>query len=85
MLLHQDPNKSYDNFVKTFSGIYDIAFHRKNINIKQKDLNNFWITKGLPKPSKKQKLYEKSLKKRTVQNENKYDLLKSIPKNKKRF
>ena len=54
VLLFQDPSNSYDSCIKTFSGISDIAFPRISLNIKQKDLNN-WITKGVPKASKKTK------------------------------
>ena len=58
------PNEAYNNFLKIFSDLYDIAFPKKEIEIKSKYLNNPWITIGLRKSSKrKQRLYEKFLKK----------------------
>ena len=67
------PNLAYDNFLKIFSDLYDIAFPNKEIEIKTKHLGTLWITKGLQKSSKrKQHLYEKFLKRRTIENENPY-------------
>ena len=63
------PNEAYNNFLKIFSDLYDIAFPKKEIEIKSKYLNTLWITIGLRKSSKrKQRLYEKFLKKRTLDN-----------------
>ena len=59
-----NPNDSYEYFLKVFSGIYDLAFPLKTILVK-KTLQNPWMTEGLLKLSKrKQKLYEKFLKKK---------------------
>ena len=66
-------NKSYDQFIKKFSLIYDHHFAIKVIEIKTKSLLSPWITKGTKKSSKrKQKLYEKILKKKSPKNEKEY-------------
>ena len=63
-------NESYDQFIKKFSLIYDDCFPIKVIEIKTKNLLSPWITKGIKKSSKrKQKLYEKFLKKKSSNNE----------------
>ena len=73
------PNLAYDYFLKIFSYLYDIAFPNKEIEIKTKDLGTPWITKGLQKSSKrKQHLYEKFLKKRTIETENHYKTYKNF-------
>ena len=64
------------------------AFPKLEIRIKQKNLINAWIIKGIMKPSKqKQKLYDKFLKFRTNENELVYkaykNLFETIRKNKK--
>ena len=53
--LSRESNKSYNNFVKKLSGICNIPFPKTDISIKQKDLNNPWIIKGLRKSSRKAK------------------------------
>ena len=63
-----NPNNAYDKFIDKFifSKAYDIAFPVKEVSIKTKTLLNPWFTKGIKKSSKKkQKLYEKFLKKGT--------------------
>ena len=61
---HQDTNESYNNFISTFYTIYDAFFPINKVEIKTKDLESAWITKGLKKSSKrKQCLYSKFLKK----------------------
>ena len=66
-------NESYDQFIKMFSFIYDDCFPKKVIQIKIKNLLSPWITKSIKKSSKrKQKLYEKWLKKKSPKNENEY-------------
>ena len=60
----QDANAAYKQFLEIFSGVYDVAFPKQKVKNKNKTLNSFWITKGLQRSSKrKQKLYEKFLKK----------------------
>ena len=59
-----DRNKAYDNFIEFFSSLYDECFPKKKIKLKPQKYNNSWITKGIKKSFKrKQKLYEKFLKK----------------------
>ena len=84
------PNEAYDLFIKHFCELYDIYFPIKKIKIKAKDLKSPWITKGLKKSSKrKQKLYEKSLKKRNEKAEKEYrdykKLFESLKKRSKRM
>ena len=51
------PNKAYSKFLYDFSSIYEEAFPKLEIKIKQKNLIDPWITKGITKSSKqKQKL-----------------------------
>ena len=82
-------NESYDQFIKKFSLIYDDCFPIKVIEIKTKNLLSPWITKGIKKSSKrKQKLYEKILKKNSPNNEKEYkdykQLFEKIKKDSKR-
>ena len=73
------PNEAYNNFLKIFSDLYDVAFPKKEIEVKSKYLNTPWITIGLRKSSKrKQRLYEKFLKKRTLDNEKIYKDYKNL-------
>ena len=59
-----NPNDAYEYFLKVFSGICDLAFPLKTFSVKRKTLQNPWMAKGLLKSSKrKQKLYEKFMKK----------------------
>ena len=79
-------NDAYEYFSKVFSGICDLAFPLKTNSVKRKILQNPWMTKDLLKFSKqKQRIYEKSVKKRSPQNENIYKgykfLFASLKKN----
>ena len=66
-------NESYDQFMKKFSLIYDDCFPIKVKEIRTKNLLSPWVAKGIKKSSKrKQKLYEKYLKKKSLENEKKY-------------
>ena len=72
-------NESYDQFIKMFSFIYDDCFPKKVIQIKIKNLLSPWITKSIKKSSKrKQKLYEKFLKKKSPKNEKEYKDYKQL-------
>ena len=72
-------NESHDQFIKTFSLIYDDCFPVKVIEIKTKNLLSPWITKCIKKSSKrKQKLYEKFLKKKSPKNEKEYKDYKQL-------
>ena len=73
------PNEAYNNFLKIFSDLYDVTFPKKEIEVKSKYLNTPWITIGLRKSSKrKQRLYEKFLKKRTLDNAKIYKDYKNL-------
>ena len=79
LLNTQDPNSSYDNFIKQFLNLYEKCFPLKKIVIKRKNLLSPWITGGLMKSSKqKQKLYTKFLKHRTFTNEKNYKNYKNL-------
>ena len=59
-----NPNDAYEYFLKVSSAIYNLAFPLKTFSVKRKTLQNPWMTKDLLKSSKrKQKLYEKFMKK----------------------
>ena len=74
-----NPNDAYEYFLNVFSGICDLAFPLKTFSVKRKTLQNSWLTKGLLKSSKrKQKLYEKFVKKRSPRNENIYRTYKPV-------
>ena len=62
-------NLAYNEFLDTFTSLYNDCFPR--VKIKMKIRNSFkpWINKGIAKSCKKiQKLYEKYLKNRNPQN-----------------
>ena len=68
-----NPNESYVKFIETIPQIYDYCFPKTKFKIKSNNKVNPWITKGFEKSSKyKQKLYEKFLKHRSIQNEKIY-------------
>ena len=74
-----NPNTAYESFFDKFFKTYDKYFPKVRIKIKAKTIQNPWITKGITKSSKKkQKLYERFLKKRTPQNEQKYKNYKNL-------
>ena len=60
-----DSNLAYNEFLDTFTSIYDDCFPRVKIKVKARNSFKPWITKGIAKSSKKkQKLYEQYLKNR---------------------
>ena len=68
-----DPNEAYKAFLERFLLLYGKYFPIRKIKIKAKDLESPWITDGIKKSSKKkQRLYQKFLKKRTETNESEY-------------
>ena len=74
-----NPNEAYSKFLYDFSSLYEEAFPKLEIKIKQKNLISPWITKGIMKSSKqKQKLYNKFLKLRTKENEVIYKAYKNL-------
>ena len=80
-------DESYYQFIKTFNLIYDGCFPIKVKEIKTKNLPSPSVTKGIKMSSKrKQKLYEKFLKKKSPKNEKEYkDYMQLFEKTKKRF
>ena len=71
------PNEAYNIFFKIFSDLNNVAFPKKEIEIKSKYLNTPSITKGIRKSSKrKQLLYEKYLEIRSKENEKLTKLIK---------
>ena len=65
-----ETNSKYETFLKIFSELYENHFPLKDFQIKVKDLQAPWISKGLKKSSKqKQKIYIKFLKNKSIQNE----------------
>ena len=78
-VMYTSTNESYNNFLNKFCELYDVAFPETKIEIKIKNLLSPWITKGLAKSSKrKQKLWERFLKKRNLENEIAYKTYKSL-------
>ena len=78
-IISNSTKESYDNFINKFRELYDVAFPEIEIEIKTKNLQNPWFTKGLAKSSKrKQDLYEKFLKKRNLETETAYKTYKSL-------
>ena len=74
-----NPNDAYQVFLERFISLYDKHFPKKKIELKTKDLESPWITKGIKKSSKKkQRLYEKFLKKRTIESETEYKTYKRL-------
>ena len=69
----EKPNEAYREFLEIFSCIYEIFFPKKRTRVKLKNLKNPWVTKGIARSStKKQRLYEKCLKKSIPGNERIY-------------
>ena len=72
------PDSFYNIFLDKFLYIYGIAFPERKIETKQKKLSSPWITRGLKKSSKrKQRLYEKFLKRRNDKSNKAYKLYKN--------
>ena len=72
-------NKICDTLLRTLTDIYNANFLIREYILKDKDIKSSWISKGLKKSSKKkQKLYIKFLKTKTLEDEFKYKTYKSI-------
>ena len=73
VLKTKNTNEAYDKFYHIFECHYNKAFPITTKFIKTKTQQNPWITPGIIKSSKKkQRLYEKFIKKRTFKNETNY-------------
>lgn len=74
-----DASDAYDLFERFFLKNYEKAFPKIEVEIKRKSFENPWMTKGFLKSSKrKQKLYQKFLKRKTFESEEKYKNYKSL-------
>ena len=72
-------NEAYKHFFETFISVSDNFFSKVKVWIKTKSLHSPWITKGITRSSKrKQKLYEKYLKRRINETETAYKLYKNL-------
>ena len=81
----EDPNEVYKHFFERFISVYDNFFSKVKVWIKTKSLHNPWIMKGIAKSSKrKQKFYEKYLKRRTNDTETTCKLYKNLSESIKR-
>ena len=68
-----NPQQAYEIFLDIFLNLYNQECPIEEKNIKEKTLNCPWMTQGLIKSSRrKQKLYNKFLKNKTVINEEHY-------------
>ena len=82
VLRNTDPNTAYNEFLKEFLTHYNKFFPKKKIQIKTKNLSSPWITREIVKSSKrKQKLDEKSLKRKTPRSEENYKNYKRLFEN----
>ena len=67
------PERKISQCILPFTKIYDDCFPKTKFKVKSNNKANPWITKAIAKSSKrKQKLYEKFLKNRSIQNEKIY-------------
>ena len=72
-------NESYAKFSEICTSLYEECFPKFKIKLNQRKNLSPWITKGIKKSSKrKQKLYEKFLKKRNAFNETAYKTYKNL-------
>ena len=75
----RNANEANINFFNIIDSLYDECFPVVKIRLKQKKHFTPWITRSIKKSSKrKQKLYEKFLKHRTILNEEKYKAYKNL-------
>ena len=75
----RNSNEAYINFSNIIDSVYDECLPVAKIRLKQKKHFTPWITRGIKKSFKrKQKLYQKFLKHRTILNEEKYKAYKNL-------
>ena len=75
----KNANESYPKFPETCTFLYEECFPKFKIGLNQRKHFSTWITKGIKKsPKRKQKLYEKFLKKRNAFDETAYKAYKSL-------
>ena len=69
----------YETFLNIFNEIHDVNFPLTETEMKPKNLETSWFSKGLKKSSKtKQKLYIKFLKNKSAESEEKYKNYKNL-------
>ena len=74
-----DSNLAYNELLDTFTSLYDDCFPRMKIKVKARNSFRSWIAKSIAKSSKKkQKIYEKYLKKRNPLNLATYKTYKNL-------
>ena len=74
-----DPQSAYSKFVSIYQAVYDKECPLKKQLVKEKTLRCPWMTPGLLKSSKrKQKLYNKFLKNKSIVNEQNYKVYKGF-------
>ena len=74
-----DSNLAYKELLDTFTSLYDDCFPRMKIKVKAQNSFRSWIVKSIAKSSKKkQKMYEKYLKKRNPLNLATYKTYKNL-------
>ena len=72
-------NEIYDTLLKTLTDIFDASFPIREYILKDKDIKSSWITKDLKKSSKKkQKVYIKYHKTKSLEDEFKYKTYKIL-------
>ena len=77
----QNVNDAYSKFIEVFLSLYNECFSKIKVKLKPQRQFNPWITNSIGKSSKKkQNLYEKFLKKRTIQSEAEYKVYKNMLK-----
>ena len=76
---NQNSNETYNIFIQKVPLLYDDYFPEKEIKVIKKDLKSPRITTGIKKSSKrKQRLYEKFLKKENSLNESEKNYLSQL-------
>ena len=74
-----NPYNSYNIFINTSLKIYDEIFALQKITMETRNLDRSWITTKIKKPSrKKQRLYEKFLKRKTTKTLETYKRYKNL-------
>ena len=78
-IFNQNTNAAYDIFSEKIQDTFDTFCPIKEVKLKPKEILNPWMTNGLKKSSKrKQKLYNKFLKSRSIKDENNYKTYKAF-------
>ena len=73
-----NPDETYNKLWYDFSSLYEGAFPKLEIKIKQKVFINLWVTKGIMRFSKKKQLFNKFLISRAKENDVIYKAYKNL-------